>query len=124
MKQKTLLWIPRILAILAILFMMLFSLDCFEGGQGLGNQLKCFGMHNIPAFIVAVILVISWKWRLIGGMLFMAAAVAGSIFFNGFGGNWGVNIIMAPFLLAGILFMIHFFKYDRKKETTGHSAAI
>jgi len=119
MKEKSLLWIPRILAILAILFMMLFSLDCFEAGQGLRNQLTCFVMHNIPAFIIAVILFISWKWELLGGLLFMAAAVAGSIFFNGFGGNWGVNIIMAPFLLAGVLFMIHHYKYVKKAKQTG-----
>ena len=114
MKEKLLLWSPRVLAILAILFLMLFSLDCFEAGQGLRNQLTCFIMHNIPAFIILLILLVSWKWEMIGGMLFIAAAVAGSIFFNGFGGNWGVNIVMAPFVLSGILFMVHHSVHKRQ----------
>lgn len=118
MKEKMLIWSPRILAILAILFMILFSFDCFEAGQGFRNQMTCFFMHNIPAFIIIAILVVSWKWELLGGILFVAAAFTGSIIFNGFGGNYGVNIIMAPFLLTGILFMIHFFIYVRNKTAS------
>lgn len=117
MKEKILLWTPRILAVLAILFLMLFSMDCFEEGQGIKEQLICFFMHNIPAFIIVAILIVAWKWEQIGGMLFIVAAFAGSIFFNGFRGNWGVNIIMAPFLISGILFLIHFFKYNRNKSS-------
>ena len=113
MKEKLLLWTPRVLAILAILFLMMFSLDCFEPGQGLRNQLTCFFMHNIPSFIIIAILAISWKWELIGGVLFIGAAVAGSLFFNGFGGNWGVNIVMAPFVVAGGLFLLHYHRYAR-----------
>ena len=123
MKEKLLLWSPRILAILAILFLMLFSLDCFEAGQGIRAQLTCFVMHNIPAFIVIAILVVSWRWELIGGLLFVAAALAGSIVFNGFRGNYGVNIIMAPFLVTGVLFMIHFYKFHRNKASTGQDQA-
>lgn len=46
-KEKVLYWSPRILAILAILFIMMFSLDCFEGKWNLGEQLTCLFMHNI-----------------------------------------------------------------------------
>jgi hypothetical protein len=52
MKEKILLWTPRALTILAILFMMLFSMDCFEASYTVKEQLTCFGMHNIPAFIL------------------------------------------------------------------------
>lgn len=118
MKEKILLWTPRILAILAILFLMMFSLDCLEEGQGIREQLLCFFMHNIPAFIIMAILFVAWRWELPGGILFIAAAIAGSIFFNGFQGNWGVNIIMAPFVLAGALFIIYFFNYGRDKSNS------
>jgi len=119
MKEKMFYWSPRVLAILAILFLMLFSLDCFEAGQGLGRQLTCFLMHNIPAYIVIAVLVISWKWEFPGGLLFIAAAIGGSIFFHGFSGNWGVNIIMAPFLITGILFILHFYIYGRQVTAEG-----
>jgi hypothetical protein len=113
MKKKPLYWIPRVLGILAILFMMLFSLDCFEGGDKLGEELLCLLMHNIPALIIVGILIVAWKWELVGGILFIAAAVAGMIFFNVFSGNWGAAIIMTPFLITGVLFILHHNKYHK-----------
>ena len=115
MKNKLLYWTPRILAILAILFMMMFSLDCFEMGGT--DALICLVMHNIPAFIIIAALVIAWKWELAGGILFVIVSFAGAIYFNGFGGNWGVLPIMIPFLLTGILFILYYFYYLRAKKT-------
>lgn len=112
-KERLLFWLPRILGILAIAFMMLFSLDCFEEGNLLGDQLLCFLMHNIPSLIIIGILLVAWKWEKIGGILFLAAALAGMIFFNAFSGNWGAMIIMAPFAVTGALFIIHQDKYHK-----------
>ena len=114
MKNKFLYWTPRILAILAILFMMVFSIDCLE--MEAGKVFLCFVMHNIPAFIVILVLIVAWKWELIGGILFVVAFFAGSIYFKGFGRNWGALLIMIPFLLTGILFMLHYFIYLRRKQ--------
>jgi hypothetical protein len=115
MKNKLLYWTPRILAILAILFMIMFSMDCFEmGGK---DALICLVMHNIPAFIIIAVLIVAWKWELIGGILFVVAFFAGSIYFNGFGSNWGALIIMIPFLLTGILFILHFYLTNQKHAT-------
>lgn len=105
MKKNIIYWTPRILAILAILFMMIFSLDCFEGEAK--KVLICLAMHNIPAFIIIIVLVIAWKYELIGGVLFVAIFFAGSIFFNAFGENPAAFIVMVPFLLTGILFIFH-----------------
>jgi hypothetical protein len=113
MKNKLLFWAPRILAIVAILFMMMFSMDCFDmGGK---DALICLLMHNIPAFIIIAVLVIAWKWELIGGILFIAVSIAGSIYFNWSGNNWGVLIVMTPFLLTGMLFILHNYLYFRRK---------
>ncbi len=107
MKNNLLYWIPRVLAIIAILFMMIFSMDCFGEYTSLGKQLTCFVMHNIPAFIIVIILIIAWKREFAGGILFILCAIGGSFYFRGFAGNPGVLIIMAPFMFAGILFIIH-----------------
>jgi hypothetical protein len=112
MKKKLLYWIPRILGILAILFMMMFSLDCFENAGK--DALICLLMHNIPALIIVIVLIVAWKWELIGGILFVVASFAGAIYFNGFGGNWGVLPVMAPFLLTGILFIINYLWIAKK----------
>ena len=106
MKKKLLYWSPRILAILAILFMMMFSLDCFEGE--IKETMLCLVMHNIPAFIIILVLVIAWKWELIGGILFVIAFFAAGIFFKSFTNNPASLIVIAPFLLTGILFIIYY----------------
>lgn len=116
MMNKILYWTPRALGILAILFMMMFSIDCFGEYPELGKKLLCFLMHNIPAFIVVLVLIIAWRWELVGGILFILVSLAGSIYFNGFGKNWGVLPIMAPFLVTGILFILHYSLYLRKDK--------
>jgi hypothetical protein len=105
MTRKVLYWAPRILAILAILFMMMFSVDCFGENESLKNQLICLFMHNIPAFILILVLIVAWKWELIGGTIFILAFIAGTIFFNSFTGNWGSLVVISPFLITGILFI-------------------
>lgn len=111
--KRILYWLPRILGILAILFMMMFSLDCFENGGT--DALLCLLMHNIPALIIVAVLVISWKWELIGGILFILGFIAGGIFFDGFGKNPASLIVIAPFLLTGILFILYYYLYGSKK---------
>jgi len=115
MKRKLLFWSARILAILAILFFLVFSLDCFEGGT-LRDQLTCFFMHNIPAFILIAILVIAWRWEMAGGILFIAAAIAGAIFFGAFSGNTGVIWLLMPLVLVGILFILQDGRLRKKAE--------
>jgi hypothetical protein len=115
MKKNILLWSPRILAVLAILFMMMFSLDCFGPEYSFKEKMICLLMHNIPALIIAGVLVLAWKWELIGGILFILVSIAGAIYFNGFGSNWGVLPIMAPFLIVGILFLVYHFVYNKKE---------
>ena len=110
MTKKLLYWSPRILGILAILFMMMFSLDCLGEQDSFGNQMTCLFMHNIPAFICIAVLIVSWKRELLGGILFILAFIAASIFFNSFTGNWGSLIVIFPFLLIGVLFIISHYR--------------
>jgi hypothetical protein len=116
MKTKAFYWIPRILAIVAILFMVMFSIDVFGGNEPLGRKLLGFLMHNIPAFILTGILVIAWKWEVIGGILFIIAAIAASLYFRAFSGNPGSMIVLAPFFITGLLFILHH-GLNRRKST-------
>lgn len=113
MKKKFLYWSPRILAILAILLMMIFSIDCFEGGVA-KDILICFVMHNIPALILLGVLIIAWKWELIGGILFVIAFFTAGIFFKSFTSNTASLIVIAPFLLIGILFIVNYSMIEKK----------
>lgn len=105
MVKKILYWTPRVLGILAILFMMMFSLDCFGEYESFGKQMTCFFMHNIPAMVCIAVLIIAWKWEIIGGILFILAFIAAGLFFNSFTVNPASLVVICPFLLTGILFI-------------------
>jgi hypothetical protein len=113
MNSKILYWIPRILTILAILFMMMFSLDTFGGNESFGAKMLGFFIHNIPDLILIVILIIAWKWEVEGGVLFIIASIIGFIYFHSFSGNPGSLIVIGPFLIVGILFILHSVLYGR-----------
>ena len=78
--NKFIFWAPRIISILFILFLSLFSLDVFEGDYGFWGTIFGLIMHNIPVFILTILLIISWKHELVGAITF---AVAG-LFYIGF----------------------------------------
>jgi len=107
MLLKILYWFPRILAILAILFMIMFSLDSFGGDSPSGKQILGFLVHNIPAFVLIIALVIAWKYEIIGGAIFILMFFALGIFFKSFSGNSGSLMIITPLLLAGAMFILH-----------------
>jgi hypothetical protein len=117
MKATILYWIPRLLTIIFILFMMMFSLDVFEGNDSLGAKLVGLFMHNIPALILIVFLIIAWKWEIIGGVLFILASIAGAIFYHSFTGNPGSLVVIGPFLIMGILFILHQILYPSIKKS-------
>ena len=112
---KVIHWLPRIICILAILFISLFAGDAFEHGDTLWQKLGAFLIHLIPSLILAIFLTIAWKWELIGGIIFMAIGLGFSpyIFLHNYDMNHSVGLSLAivmainmPFVLVGILFLI------------------
>jgi hypothetical protein len=116
-KLLLLVWFTRILAILAILFVLMFSLDSFGGDKPAGRQILEFLIQNIPALILICALVFAWKYEIAGGIIFVCIAIGLGIFWNSFTGNSGSLIILAPFFLVGMLFMLHGL-LSRKSKTT------
>jgi hypothetical protein len=72
---KVLYWIPRILSILFICFLTIFSFDVFEPGKGIGEILLGLFMHNIPSIIMAVLLAIAWKKKIVGAVSYFSAGL-------------------------------------------------
>ena len=112
---KILLWFTRILAIISILFMMMFSFDVFKENEPLIRQLLGFLKHNIPAFLLIIALIIAWKYEIAGGVIFILLFIALGIFWNSFSGNDGSLILITPYLLIGILFILHQILFTREK---------
>jgi len=119
-------WAPRILCILAILFISMFALDSFDPRLTLWQQVGGFLIHLIPTYILIFFLVVAWKWEWIGGMIFaiIGLGFAPIIFSKNYQMNHSVwmslGIIMMinlPFILVGGLFILsHFLKKKRGSE--------
>lgn len=116
MKKKTgkfIYWTPRILSILFILFLMVFSLDVFEGNYGFWGTILGLFMHNIPAFILLVVVIISWKHELVGAIAFILTGIVYIAWLltnhiQGYIPSWSL-IIAGPAFFIGILFLIGWF---------------
>jgi len=113
MKERLLYWTPRVLTILAMLFLMVFSLDVFGGNEPLYRQIEGFFIHNIPVWILTGVLIIAWKREMAGGLVFIIASVAGGTFFFMHTHMIGSLIVMAPFIVVGLLFILHYRLYIR-----------
>ena len=72
--------LPRIICILAILFVSMFAADAFEPGLTIWQQLGGFFMHLIPTYVLIAALVVAWKWELVGGIVFLVIGLGLSPF--------------------------------------------
>ena len=113
--MKLLHWLPRILGIIAILFISMFALDAFKPGLTLGQQLLDFLIHLVPSFVLIGILIIAWKWEKIGGTIFilMGLVLSPLVFFHNYRMNESVwmslgiiSLITIPFIIVGALFVL------------------
>jgi hypothetical protein len=67
-------WIPRLFSILVCVFLSVFSLDAFTNGRSLGDAIPDFAVHVAPVLILFVVVAASWRWPLIGGIVFTGLA--------------------------------------------------
>ena len=116
--NKFVYWTPRILSIIFILFLALFSLDIFEMNLGFWGTLVGLFIHNIPVFILLIILIISWKHEIVGGIAFILAGILYIAFilmnvmttgFEWYYLAWAVQISGIAFFI-GIMFLVGWFK--------------
>lgn len=107
MKTKNIVyWLPRVLAILFILFLALFSFDVFSMEGTIFQKTGGFLIHNIPVFILIFLLVFSWKYEKLGGLLFILAAIVFTFFFHTYQRTDIFLLISFPLLLTGLLFFL------------------
>ncbi len=120
-------WLPRIICIIAILFISMFAADAFGPEKTIWQQLGDFLMHLIPSFILIALLIVAWKWEYIGGIIFIVLGLGLSpfVFMLNYNRNASVGmslgIILAitfPIIVVGILFIIsHFMKKKNLLKT-------
>ena len=118
MINKLFYWAPRTLAILAVLFLMFFFLDCFRDSQKLGKLLLCILTDIVPSLILSLVVAAAWKWELIGGIVLIVLVVVISNFVHGFFINTAMTILFSLVLLSGILFVLHHILFRKKLKRT------
>ncbi len=118
--SKFVYWTPRIFSIIFILFLMLFSLDVFAENLSFWETALGLFIHNIPALTILIVLLISWKHEIVGGIAFI---LAGILYIVGllikpklewYMISW-VLMIAGPAFFIGILFLMNWFRKKRKK---------
>lgn len=114
--SKWVYWTPRVLSILFILFLTLFSLDILGNGYGFWETILGLFMHNIPSIVLTILLIFTWKRELIGVVTF---GIAGLLYivllffspFKWFKIAWAIQIA-GPAFLVSYLFWLN---WKRKK---------
>lgn len=116
-------WLPRLLAIIAILFISSFALDTFTPGLTIWQQLGSFLLHMLPSFLLVIFLIIAWHKQLIGGILFILIGLISSpvIYLHNLNVNHFtasqcltiVSLICVPFMVIGLLFL---FSHHQKRK--------
>lgn len=108
-------WAPRVLSIMFIAFLALFSLDVITPESSLKEIIVGLIMHNIPVFIMIIVLVIAWKHEIVGAIAFLLAGVIYVVFTTRSGLDWRIALswsmtIAGPAFLIGALFLVNWFK--------------
>jgi len=118
-------WLPRIICIMGILFISMFSIDALNSELTIWQQILSLSMHLIPSFVLILLLLLSWKRELIGGIIFMIIGLGFSpiIFIYNFKMNQSIwmslgviSVITIPFAIVGVLFIVS--HYRKKKSIT------
>lgn len=103
--KKTMLWTPRISAILFVLFISIFALDVFEADKSLGETLVGLFIHLIPSILLTIAIILAWRWEWVGAVSFAGWAILYFAMARGF--EWFVYLIVAGIpLIIGIFFLV------------------
>lgn len=122
--SKPLYWTPRILSVILIAFLALFSLDVFEEGLTFGQVAIAFLMHNIPVFVLIAVLVVAWKREIVGAVAFAAAGMLYVAFvtstalrdgFEWYYVAWALQLAGPAFLIAYMFWV----NWRRRKSDNG-----
>jgi len=110
-------WAPRILCLMFALFISLFSLDVFGEGYGFWKTILALLMHLRPTAIILLVLVISWRWEWVGGIVYIILGLLYIVMTRGHFA-WLVYLAMSgPLFLIGVLFLINWF-YKKEERAS------
>lgn len=116
--NKWIYWTPRILSILFILFLAMFSLDVFDGCNGFFDCSLGLFMHNIPSLVMLVFLIFAWKRELVGTVIFAFGGLLylGLMIRNALSNPVEFYMLSYSFIITGPAFLIAYLWYLNWKK--------
>lgn len=99
-------WIPRIVMIVFIVFVSMFSLDVFSGNAPFVDKLAGFLIHMIPSFVLILLLVLTWNRPLAAGYLFIIMGIIFTFYFKTYDQLVSLLTISLVPILTGLLFFV------------------
>ncbi len=122
MEKPWLFWTPRILALLFVGFLALFSFDVFSTATGWEAVLALL-IHNIPDLVLLAVVVLAWKRPVIGAFGFLIAGFSYIVFLAGsfepymFG--WMFLIAGPAFLVSGLFYADWYWNREKRLPVDG-----
>jgi hypothetical protein len=110
--NKYMLWIPRILVFLFVALLALFSLDAITPGASFGENTAGLLAHNIPAIVLLIAAIVSWKREIVGGIVFLLSGTLYVVYTVFQCASWQVALswsltIAGPAFLTGALYLVN-----------------
>lgn len=103
--NKIIFWFPRVLSITFVLFLSMFALDVFSEYSGWQIILPLF-MHLLPSIILLLVIIIAWKYELVGAVVFLLGAIL-YVWEAGLGRPWTwYAFISGPALIVAIFYFL------------------
>lgn len=116
-KEKIIFYLPRVLIILVMAFLSLFSLDMWSEPNVWWKNLLGFIIHLSPVIILLLILLLTWKRDLIAAWLFGIFGMATVLFFDTYEQLAAFMAISFPiFITSGLYYWSYKIKQDKLKR--------
>lgn len=109
-------WVARIMSMVFAVFISIFSLDVFTENYSFWNGVLALFMHLIPALLVLLVLLVSWRREWFGGatytLLGIIYLVTGKEKMD-----WAAYLLIAgPLFILGILFFLAWLQKKQQKS--------
>lgn len=112
-KQGIAYWLPRLLSLLYVGFLALFATDVFSEYSGVAVIVPLL-IHLIPALVLLGVVMLAWKYELVGAIVFLGAAVF-YVVDVGWGKPWSWYVAIAlPAAIVGLLYLMEWSKKKKK----------
>ena len=109
---KYVLWAPRVLMSILIVFIIVMAIDAFRIPYSSGSNAGSLLTSLIPAALLLAGLITGWKHKLAAGIIVVIIGLAMIVLTRIYRQNFSFLVLSTPVLVTGILYFLNWL-YDR-----------